>query len=168
LKTPLTGRWQDLRFSRLLLGLAVAPIIPTILTIPMIAAILYHDDKEAPPAFIGVACAIAYVLLAVIWSILAGLVALYTVSRSRGKLGRRGCMAMGSICSILFLIVMTLCGGVAFESDFRGFLAEAFVQMTAVFALPAALLGMLGGWIFWRFSVRPVASSMTELAPVFD
>lgn len=157
--------WQELKLSRIVLGLAVAPIVPLILSVPLI--LLARKGMNPPTLVVGIGVAVICLLVVELWSIGSGLAWLYTIARARGRLGRQGCLVLGSVCSFLFLVIVLFSGAMMFERDPRDFMIHTFGLMVLVLAVPALLGGLLGGWIFWRVSVRPI-SQTAALAPVFD
>jgi len=164
--TSLSRPWQNLKFGRMVFGLAAAPLAPLL---PSVLALgLFMLNEKHPPSFaIGLTVAIVFALAAELWSILSGLAWLYTVARWRGKLGRLGSIAMGSVCAFLFPIVTFTCGALIFESDFATFMKRNGMMAIAL-GFPAVLAGALGGWIFWRLSVRPAAPPASAMANIFD
>jgi hypothetical protein len=125
------------------------------------------EDDPFPFAW-QVVFTLSYVVVAEAWSIITGLVWLYTVSRWRGRLGSFGCMTFGAVCSFLFPVLMTFGGAFIFESDPTGSWMSRNGLMTLMVGAAALPAGVLGGWIFWRISVRPEAPPPEDLAPIFD
>ena len=159
-------RWQDLRFSRLLVGLMLAPVVPILLTAP----ILFYYMHTAHDPFLfdwQVAYTVAYVVVAEMWSIITGLLWLYTVTRWRGRLGRLGCIILGAVCSFLFPVLTTFGGALIYETDDLGRWMNEAAVMTVMVGLMAVPAGLLGCWVFWRISVHPEAPPPQELAPIF-
>jgi hypothetical protein len=158
-------RWQDLRFSRLLVGLMLAPVVPILLSAPVFFYFMQTADDPFPFEW-QVAFTVAYVVVAEMWSIITGLLWLYTVTRWRGRLGRLGSLILGAVCSFLFPVLMTF-GGALYETDNLGRWMNEAAFMTVMVGLMAVPAGLLGGWVFWRIGVRPEAPPPQELAPIF-
>jgi hypothetical protein len=144
--------WQDLKLPRMLLGLIVAPIFGIL--VALLGGFLL-DETPFPTSLV-----IAASLTAELWSVVGGLLWLYTIVRSRGGLGLKGSITMGVACAVILAIAALFIGILAVDRTPSWI--DAFLGL--LFGLPTLVAGAVGGWIFWRISVRP----MTVTVEVFD
>jgi hypothetical protein len=144
-------------------GLALAPLIPALLTTPIFYFLGFAPDVR----FVSeVAMILIFVIGAVIWSITTGLIWLYTVARWRGRIGLLGCIVLGAVCSFFFPMFSTIGASLLMGPDPE--LTSDYGLMILLFSLPGLLAGLLGGWIFWRIAVRTVPPPLEDLAAIFD
>ena len=109
-----------------------------------------------------------YVVLVEFWSVACGIAWLGLVARWRGRVRRRTCLLLGPLGGFFFPFFFATLGALTFEPDFFAFMKAKFFIIAIGFGLPGLLLGLLGGWVFWRFAVRRAVPSGAELAPLFD
>jgi drug/metabolite transporter (DMT)-like permease len=136
--------WQDLRLSRMLIGLLAAPIFGILVAL---LGVFLLGEVPLPPSLL-----IAASLTAELWSVVGGLLWLYTIVRSRGGLGLKGSITMGVVCAVILAIAALFIGILAVDTTPSWI--DAFLGLLA--ALPTLVAGAAGGWIFWRISVRPL------------
>jgi len=136
----------------MLIGLVAAPIFGI-----LVAHLGVFLLGEVP---LPVSLLIAASLAAELWSVVGGLLWLYMIVRSRGGVGLKGSITMGVACAVTLAIAALFIGVLAVDRTPSW--VDAFLGL--LFALPTLVAGAVGGWIFWRISVRP----MTVTSEVFD
>jgi hypothetical protein len=163
---PHQRHWSDLRFKRILLGLLLAPMLPSVLSAPLAWAVLLEGfplPLQSATSYLA-----SWGLAAEAWALLSGLTVLLTVVRRLGYRGRNGCLILG--CAGAFTLpFFGLTLGVTISQD--AVTATDTIKILAFGAtigLPAMPFGLLGGWIFWRVAVRPAPASIGDVTGLFD
>jgi hypothetical protein len=103
-------------------------------------------------------------VLATAWSQIMGWIYLLAVARPRGRITRRGCLLLGTISIALIpLIILFFAvrpGSDAGPGSFLEGLNQKPARTVALLVsieIACALFGLLSGWLFWRFGVKPTA-----------
>jgi len=153
--THLHRRWEDLRIWRLCLGLCPGPFIVAAL----IFVISLTDAETTASDFIWI---LGLLFLGVGWSQVTGWIYLLAVARPRGRIKRGGCLLLGmiSICLIPLIVLFfaTRPGSEAGPGSFLEHLDQRparTVTLLVTIEIVCALFGLLSGWLFWRFGVKP-------------
>ena len=150
-------RWEDLAAWRLFLGLVLGPV----LLAALLAIFGLLDPRARADHFVlGV---IGVLLFGVIWMLVAGWSYLLTVVRWRRRIARVECMVLG-VALNEFLSITLVASGVMHRS---GGLTQRGVAAVVAAAIVMVPIGLLAGWLFWRFGVRPAAAPVADAA-VFD
>jgi hypothetical protein len=164
LLTPRHRRWRDLHAGRLTLGLCLGPIAMTLL----MALIWIADGSMTTGEMIRAGIAIMVFVFA--WCLVGGWGYLLVVVRRRRRIGRLECLMLGVITAGLFplalaSLIFSMEGweGVAPGLD-ASFAAIVLTTIEALFAVA----GLLSGWLFWRFGVRPAPLPHPDVSAVFD
>src|SRR5581483_6347544 len=166
---PTQRRWRDLHKGRLLLSLAAAPVPAILLGILLILLIDGPGSEAIPVSAVILASAIA-------WSLLVGWTYLLIVSRWRGVLSRAECFILGVAAAVvlpsLAESVSILVDAFPMGNDYairEQWGSDAGTRFFgAILSAALAPFGLLGGWIFWRFGVRPAITTIGDVSPVFD
>jgi hypothetical protein len=164
----LSRPWQSLRWPRLILAAAVAPLPP--IYISLAAFLLTHSNYNLAQV-IRVQTPEPQIYL---WgfSFLFALVYINLVSRFRGRVGMFECIILGGIAAML--IALTLFAGMELDVIPMPFImffpgvalsfARNWLMGGAILGLVLAPAGALSGWIFWRIGIAPaVPRSKTEV-----
>jgi hypothetical protein len=161
----LEGRWRDLRKGRVTAALVLAPGISFSLLAAM-STLAFGLPSEPSLNIAGVGPA---VLIFELWCLAIGFLYLFVICRRRGYVRRRDCLFLGMLGFCLFPQL---------EVIFRGSLAGSLIDpqagiggiLSAVVgaALDFLPFGLLSGWLFWRFGVRPTKPQELGMASVFD
>jgi hypothetical protein len=159
---PTQRRWQDLRTWRLCLGLSLGPLV---LAAPIVLITLADAESTAG----NYLWLLIFVILGLGWSQVSGWIYLLAVVRPRGRIVRRGCLLLG-VTSIALIppIALFFASLPGTQPDPGSFLEDLNQRPAAAVAtlvwteMACALFGLLSGWLFWRFGVRP---ALTTPAP---
>jgi hypothetical protein len=154
-------RSADLPLGRVLLALAVAPLLgATLMTLGISIASPYHDGTRWPELALSMLAPVA-------WSLICGLAYLRTIARMRDQIARAECLLLGCGSGLLLPFVIDVTGTL--------FLLERLPTvdwthikvylLAGLFTLP---FGLFGGWVFWRIGVRPAMPRTRDLSGVFD
>jgi hypothetical protein len=140
-------------WSRILVGVALAPLVPAGLGVPIIWYVSGSDAlvTYGPTAVFGI-----YFFLVGAWSIVMGLLGTAALFCWRGSIDRGRCVYIGMIGAASLPIALGLLGLVSIAqgdsgSDMESYLGIAFATLGG---LP---FGALGGLIYWqivRTSIR--------------
>jgi len=144
--------WQDLRMSRLIIGLLLVPLPPIIF---FSAAGATGSSKSAATILQQIALALG---LAEAMALGIGIVYL-AFARHKGRFGQRSALVFGAVNGFFLLFAYGLARELmaswgwlepAKGSFSEDILAEPWTYLMAggLFALP----GMLGGWLLWRIA----------------
>lgn len=152
--------WQDLSWSRLILGAAIAPV--PALYIGFAAFFLSYSDRNLTAVFRFMfpkpslyACGFAFIFV---------LLYLNLISRFRGRVGLIECIFAGGIGAFLLVelffvaVEFDIMGPLPYMTFFPGFVLRAdghLLLAGALLGLIVAPAGALSGWIFWRIGVAP-------------
>jgi uncharacterized integral membrane protein len=161
-------RWEDLRGWRLSLGLCLGPIAMALIY----DLIRVLDMGVTAEEF--VAETILILVIGIGWTMISGWAYLLAVARQRRRIARRECLLLGTIVAVLMplallVIVFAMQGqaGVAETFGTEGSTEWPIVSALFVFSL-FGVLGVLGGWLFWRFGVRPTPEPDPDVSAVFE
>ncbi|MDQ7248278.1 hypothetical protein [Dongia sedimenti] len=165
--TPRHRRWRDLSGWRLSFGLCLGPIASALL----FALIqIFNMGATADDILAGTFGLLAFGML---WALVGGWIYLLAVVRTRRKIARMECLLLGIVLTnliapALFAITFAIegWGGITEiidDSDVSYFFALLLFS-ELLFSLP----GLLSGWLFWRFGVRPAPVPQPDLTAVFD
>ena len=114
-------------------------------------------------------------ILGVPWSLIGGWIYFLAIVRPRRKIARRECLLLGVVLGELMPFPMV---SLIFAVDDRKGLTEVFGDpalgapyFIGIFSgseILLSLTGLLGGWLFWRFGVRPAPVPQPDVSAVFD
>ena len=161
---PTQRRWIDLKWTRLFISLAAAPVLPALFVLLLVFPFNFSAIARASGG--------AGVIISILWSLFTGAIYLAVVTRRRGILSRAECLLLGVVAAITLPAAIVPCSifvhsvrddGLAglVISDWPERVFEAMVA----FGLPAIPLGLFSGWVVWQFGVRP---AVPDPAPVFE
>jgi hypothetical protein len=162
---PSQRRWQDLRTWRLCLGLCFGPIVLSALLFGMALT----DAEATTKDFLWIPVALA---MGIVWSQIGGWIYLLAVARPRGRIARGECQLLGvglidliPVLALFFAFIMNVLGA-SFLGDLkeRPWLTAAVLAVTEIVC---SLIGLLGGWLFWRVGVRPAPAPDAAVLPGF-
>jgi hypothetical protein len=160
---PTQRRWRDLSKRRLLFSLAAAPVAPVVAGFLLIAVVIGvpNDGADFAGSILGVA---------IVWSLVLGAAYLLCISRWRGLVGRIECLMLGIIAAATLPVlgILLLGSDPSFRDPFTSDLSSDAGGIAIILAIMLTPFGVLGGWVFWRLGVRPVATTTVDVAPVFD
>jgi hypothetical protein len=167
--TPRHRRWRDLHAGRLLLGLAIAPLIVTILL-----CLAWVIDGEMASEEI-IAATIGILIFATAYWQVGGWGYLLVVTRTRRRIARIECVILGValvdlVPPLLLVLLFTIDGKQGAAAIFGGHEPSALIVSAAV-AIATILfapIGLLNGWLFWRVGVRPAPMPHPDVSAVFD
>jgi magnesium-transporting ATPase (P-type) len=167
--TPRHRRWRDLRVGRILLGLAIAPVIVTVL----LTLAWIFDGEMAGEEIIG-ATIVVLILTTVYWQ-MGGWGYLLAVTRPRRRIMRLECLLISLVLTdlllpLLLMFVFAIEGKQGLINMFGGreLSALLIIVVLAAAAILFAPVGLLNGWLFWRIGVRPAAMPEPDVGAVFD
>jgi hypothetical protein len=151
--------------SRLLLGLALAPVLPAFLGM-LFVGLPRGDFSNSDNWFIWETAT----LLAPPWSVIAGGAYILHQRRGNGTIGRSTCLALGTMLAAVQPTVHLILwlGVTGIREGFLGLPVlngMPFAAMAGVVTIP---LGLLGGWLFWRIVMLPTKMPPATLASIFD
>ena len=159
--TPQHRRWRDLSAGRLSLGLCLAP-----LSVPITFVLFNATEGETFEDML--IPGVAILVFVVGWALMFGWVYLLAVVKPRGRIARIECLLLGIAMNDLLPIVLALASILA-EPDGAAALASPEVGGALLGGvLVLSLLGLLGGWLFWRLGVRPAPVPAPDVMAVFD
>jgi hypothetical protein len=154
-------RGADLRIGRVLLGLAVAPLLgAALMTLGIYLASFFDGSVRWKDLALAM-------LAPIVWSVICGLAYLQTIARLRDRIAQPECLLLGCASSLLLPFVLDLAGTLLLRGhfaivDWKHLKVYAFAGL---FSLP---FGLFGGWVFWHLGVRPAETAPRDFAPVFD
>jgi len=152
-------RWEDLSTRRLFLGLVLGPIGLVVLLVvfglfdPHVGRLQFY--------MIGV---IGVLVVGVIWMQAAGWIYLLTVARWRQKISRVECLLFGLGLNEFLALALAMLGIMRRSRELASNATALGLIAIVVFVVP---IGLLAGWMFWRFGVRPASMPVPDAA-VFD
>jgi hypothetical protein len=157
-------RSADLPLSRVLLALAVAPLLGSVLMTLGIGFVdsMLPQDRGIQWRYLALSLA-----LPSLWSVLCGLAYLRTVTRLRGQIARSECLLLGCACGLLMPFAMDGVDTLIWHAQLPQMTWSELkaYSIGGLFTLP---FGLFGGWVFWRLGVRPTPAPLPNFAVVFD
>ena len=155
--------WESIGQTRVLIGLAFSSVLPIALSLPLFWLVMLEGS---PVSFKSIASFALYGAAVEVWAIAVGLVGVFGVLRRRGRVSRRGLLLMTGL-GAFFVPTAGLIAGSTFRGppDIDVLSMAAFFGILGIAGIP---FGLIGGWIFWRFSVRPAPISTATEARAFD
>jgi hypothetical protein len=129
--------------------MALSPIIPAILSFPVVWGFIAFSGHPWPSEEIGRHSA-EYLFAVEAWALIVGLAGPGVMFRCTDRLGRSGCLLLVAIGAFALPFAYFVFNEPRFEFGLIG-----FVGLIGLFAVP---FGLLGGWIFWRIAVHPASS----------
>jgi hypothetical protein len=159
--SPTIRRRADLRWRRIIIALLVAPLLGTLVMHLLITLIT--------PGSVEPMRKLAFWTLAPsLWSLLCGLAYLQTVTRMRRRIGRVECLLLGCVSGFLLPFAMEFGTNLLFMQFWTPHWNWEDTPIFSFLGLITLPFGLFGGWVFWRFGIRPAITPMRDLAPVFD
>ena len=162
--SPTARRRVDLRGRRIIGALLAAPLLGTLVMHLLISLITRRSLIDLEPmqkvAF--------WTLAPSLWSLLCGLAYLHSISRILGRIGRAECLLLGCVSGFLLPFAMEFGTNLLFM---RFWTPHWNWEDTPIFSFLGVItlpFGLLGGWVFWRFGVRPARAPTRAFATVFD
>jgi len=153
--------WPAISKTRMVFGLAAAPLIPC--TVFWLWIWLTRSEDLHLGDFIltgGVSTG-----LGMCWFIGAGSLFLVWLGRTYGTVGRFNCLALGATLTFAMPILSASYDlAVTPEPDVGGSLGYLLAAASGLILAP---IGILGGWVLWRLAIRPAARPLSEMADVF-
>ncbi|WP_395019920.1 hypothetical protein [Dongia sp.] len=159
---PIGPRTADLPLGRVLLALAVAPLLGAALM-----TLGVHLVNAFEGSGVGWKDLTLSMLAPIAWSMICGMTYLRTVSRLRDQIAWHECLLLGCASSFLMPLVYDIVGTLLLQGRFP-LLDWAHLKNYAFAGLFTLPFGLLGGWLFWRIAVRPADIAMRDLSGVFD
>jgi uncharacterized membrane protein len=154
-------RGADLRLGRVLLGLAVAPLLgAALMTLGIYLASFFDGSVRWKDLALAM-------LAPIVWSVFCGLAYLQTIARLRERIAQQDCLLLGSASSLLLPFIIDLAGTLLLRGHFAT-VDWAHLKIYACAGLFSVPFGLFGGWVFWRLGVRPAEAAARDFAPVFD
>jgi hypothetical protein len=160
-------RWEDLHGGRLTSGLGLGSLV-----VPLLLSLFWIlDDSMASDelafAIIGIH------VMGLAWGLVAGWIYLLAVPRRRRRITRMECLMLGvvliDLIPLITLLLVGVIGGQAGLADLFSSLTAGEIAIVIGAALTfSTLSGLLNGWLFWRFGVRPAPTPVPDVTGVFD
>jgi hypothetical protein len=161
--------WQDLHVGRLSFGLSLAPLVMTALLVLIWIVDASMTTEETIHATIGI------LIIGIAWCLIGGWAYLLAVTRRRRKISRIECLLFGLVLAelvplLLISLVFAIEGWASVIDMFGSPEADAFYIAAIILAVEIifAPMGLLNGWLFWRFGVRPAPLPEPDVSAVFD
>jgi len=160
-----TRQRAHLGLGRVLLGLAVAPLLgAVVMTWAFHALDGLFAEEESRLDWRSLA---AMLFSPSLWSVISGLAYLQTVTRMRGQIARYECLLLGCASAYLMPLALTAGSDIIFYARYPD-PSWRDLQYFALFDLITLPFGLFGGWVFWRLGIRPATAPTTDFAAVFD
>jgi hypothetical protein len=162
-KTSIHRQWQDLRKWRLVGALMLAACVLWVFIV------VAGGLADFPLPGFGL---LAALIVSEVWFLVLGLAYLFAFARRRRTLSRRDCLVLGTWLIGLFpAFVVAISYAIVPNPRNIASLVEWFVVGELLAAAVGVLMipfGLLAGWFFWRFGVRPAPLPEPDASGVFD
>jgi hypothetical protein len=159
--SPTARRRVDLRWRGIIGALLVAPLLGTLVVHLLMNLIV-------PGAVEPMRKIVFWTVAPSLWSLLWGLAYLQTVTRLRRRIGRVECLLLGCISGFMLPFAMEFGTNLLFMQFWTPHWNWEDTPIFSFLGLICAPFGLFGGWVFWRFGIRPATAPTRDLAPVFD
>jgi len=172
-----TRERRSLGTRRVLVSLCLLPLLPAVLITAILNFYAHYSYSDLWLKEIWWQLTGWVVLPAWVLAICCGM-ALVTAAPSKGRISRFGCLVLGGAVAFLLPLAFALTGALlgAFVPAVMIFNRDLFQQVPVLenavvlyiagaFVLP---FGLPGGWLFWRFGVRPAPIPAPDVTGVFD